>query len=195
MKSTQGMDELPEPLAAARREARQRIDDDRRRHPQDLGPIFEALAAGLFEPGFNAEEAVPDPAAQRRFRIVVGVTPRAYRDRQLLKAALDLVRNTTLPILKIAAGLGFVDPVLFAKWFKWRTGVAPTTMRPAEVRLAGDDPPAPSPPAAESAGDEDWTDQECRQAAAWYVSPERGADLIRMARELYPALDDPPLSH
>lgn len=179
----------PDPLAAAKRLARQRIDDERRRYPDDLGPVFEALATGLFKPGFNAKAVVPDPAARRRFRLAVGVTPRAYCDRQLLATALKLVRETTIPILEIAPGLGFDDPELFAKWFKWRAGEAPTTMRPPNG-----DPPVDAQPPVESTADEPWTTREYLKAAAWDVSPERGAALIRKIRELYPALDDQPLA-
>lgn len=185
--------ERPDPLAVARRRARQRIDDDRRRYPEDLSPVFEAVAARLFEPGFNVKAVVPDPAAWRRFRLRVGVTPQVYRDRQLLETALELVRQTTLPVLEIAAGLGFADPQLFTKWFKWRTGEAPAAMRPADGH-----PPAPAqspmPPPAETPGEKPWAVRECRQAAAWAVSPGRGAELIRKFHELYPALADQPLS-
>lgn len=183
--------ERPDPLAAARRRARQRIDDERRRHPEDLRPVFEALAARLFEPGFNPKTAVPDRAARGQFRLTVGVTLRAYCDRQLLDAALKLVRETTLPILEIAAGLGFEDPELFAKWFRWRTGKAPTSMRPATGEQR-DPPKSPAPPVAGGSSEEPWTVPEYRQAAAWDMSPELGAVLIREVRELYPELDDPP---
>jgi len=181
---------LADPLAAATRRARQRIDQDRRRYPRILGPVFETLADRLFEPGFKAEAAA-DPAVCRRFRIAVGVTPRAYADRQLLDTALELVQETTLPILEIAAALGFDDPELFCKWFRWRTGEAPTTMR----RPVSDPPPGRSPaaPAGETAG-KPWTDRHWRKAAAWAESPERGAAMIRQIRELYPALDDQPTS-
>jgi hypothetical protein len=64
-------------------------------------------------------------------------------------------------------------------------------MRPAEVRRADDHPPAPSPPAAGAGGDGTWTHRECRQAVAWGVKAQRGAELISIARNLYPALDDP----
>lgn len=180
---------LADPLAAATRRARQRIDHDRRRYPPILGPVFEALADRLFEPGFKAEEAA-DPAVCRRFRLAVGVTPRVYADRQLLDTALELVRETTLPILEVAAALGFDDPELFAKWFRWRTGESPTTMRGPVS-----DPPGPSPatPADETTG-KPWTDRHWRKAAAWAESPERGAAMIRKIRELYPALDDRPTS-
>lgn len=180
--------ERPDILAAVRRQARQRIDDDRQRYPEDLGPVFEILAARLFEPGFYAKAAVPDQTARRRFRLAVGLTPRAYRDRQLLEAALELVRETTLTVRDIAAGLGFDDPELFTKWFRRRTGEAPTTLRPT----AGGPPDQIStPPDAETVEDEPWTDRECRKAAAWAVGPRRGATLIRIIRELYPALDRP----
>jgi len=176
---------LTDPLAAARRRARQRIDQDRRRYPRILGPVFEALADGLFEPGFKAEAAA-DPAVCRRFRLAVGVTPRAYADRQLLDTALELVQETTLPILEIAAALGFDDPELFGKWFRWRTGEAPTTMRRTGSDLPGR---SPATPADETAG-KPWTDKHWRKAAAWDESPERGAAMIRQIRELYPGLDD-----
>jgi len=180
--------ERPDPLDAARRRARQRIDDDRRRFPEDLGPVFAAVAARLFEPGFNAKAEVPDLAAWRRFRLRVGVTLQVYCDRRLLETALELVQKTTLPIMEIAAGLGFDEPELFTKWFKWRTGEAPAAMRPTNGL-----PPAPTQPAAATPDDKPWTVRECRQAAAWDVSPGRGAELIRKLYELYPALVDQPL--
>lgn len=184
-------DALPVPVATARRQARQRLREDRRRYPENLGPIFDVLAARLFEPGFNAKTVIPDRAARRRFRLAVGVTLRTYRDRQLLRVALELVRETALPILEIAAGLGFDDPELFRKWFQWRTGKAPMAMRSPEGEAPDHDPDPP----ADATGDEvPWTDRECRQAAAWDVSPRRGAELCRKIRELYPEVDDPPLS-
>lgn len=182
-----------DPLAAARRRARQRIEDDRRRSPEALRPVFEALSARLFEPGFNAKTVAPEAAIRRRFRLEVGPSLRVYRDRRLLEAALELVRKTALPVVEIAAGLGFDDPELFSKWFKRRTGESPVAMRsPSGPQL----PPAasPAPPAAEPTGGASWTVRECRQAAAWDVSPERGAALAEKIRELYPALADPPRS-
>jgi len=173
----------PHPLAAAKDRARQRIDHDRQRYPESLGPVLAAIAANLFTPGWKAEAAV-EPAAWRRFRVALGITPGAYRDRQVLETALELVRESTLPILEIAAGLGFDDPELFTKWFKWRTGEAPTTMR------SGDEPDT-GPPAGQTT---DWQDRDWRKAAAWDESPQRGAAMIRKIRELYPALDHHPPS-
>lgn len=181
--------ERPGLLTAAKRRARQRMDDDRRRYPEDLGPVFEALAASLFKPDFNAKSAVPDPVARGRFRIEVGVSPRAYRDRYLLETALETIQRTSLPILEIAAGLGFAEPELFRKWFQWRTGEAPLTMRSqaagSPARAAG------SPPrSAVANGDQAWSTRECRRAAAWDVSRERGVVLIEEIRALYPAIAD-----
>jgi len=198
MASSEGEPEYPRedrggqganPLSAAKRRARRRIDEDRRRHPEDLKPVFEALAARLFEPGFDANLAALNPAARLRFRLKVGATLRAYRDRQLLDTAMDLVCGSELLLAEIAEALGFGDLVSFRKWFKWRTGEAPQALRTG--RRDGSAAASQVAPAADEVFP-GWSMPQIRLALLGGVSRERAADLMRQIREAYPHLDSQP---
>lgn len=198
MASSEGEPEYPredrgsegaDPLTAAKRRARRRIEEDRRCYPEDLRPVFETLSARLFEPGFDANSAAPSPALRQRFRLEVGATLRAYRDRQLLDTAMDLVRGSELPIAEIAAALGFADLVSFRKWFKWRTGKAPQTLR--TVRRDEGAAASEAAPVADEVFP-GWSMPQIRLALLGGVSRERAADLIRKIRESYPQVEQQP---
>lgn len=177
------------PLSTVRSRAREKIAEDQLAVPAAVRPHLEAFARGLFEPGFDAATIAPEPEAQRQFRFALGVSPRIYCDRLLFDAARWLVCETELPVLAIAAGLGFAEPEAFSRWFKYRTGLSPMKLR-AEAR-----PPVVDAPASDrrekSVGDPVRSPRAWRHVLSGDSTAESGHALIRRLYEAYPEAREP----
>ena len=65
----------------------------------------------------------------RRFKATMGVTPRAYRDQQLVLRAQAMLNSQELTIAGIAQQIGFTGGSHFAAWFKRQTGQTPQQWR------------------------------------------------------------------
>lgn len=69
----------------------------------------------------------------RVFRQAYGVTPHAYFLERKLALAKNLLRNTRLPIKRIAHDLSFADEYYFSNVFKQKVGVTPRAYRMQDV--------------------------------------------------------------
>lgn len=63
------------------------------------------------------------------FRKKFGISPKQYLMNLKLDKAKNMLSTTDLPILLIAASLGFADQLSFSRTFKGRAGVSPTDYR------------------------------------------------------------------
>lgn len=65
----------------------------------------------------------------RLFCARMGVTPKAYMQRQRVESAKTLLRTTDRQIQEIAAAVGFCDPLYFSRVFQKLEGLTPTAFR------------------------------------------------------------------
>ena len=65
----------------------------------------------------------------RTVKKILGKTPREVISGELLQYSLTLLRNNELSIMEISAALHFSEQAAFCKFFKKRTGVAPSEYR------------------------------------------------------------------
>ena len=63
------------------------------------------------------------------FRDKFGVSPKQYLTRLKLDKAKNLLSSTDLPVVMIAASLGFPDQLSFSRAFKGKVGMPPTAYR------------------------------------------------------------------
>jgi len=172
-------------LAEARELALRTLHADQSKAPADVARHLEMLAGRLFEPCFDADELAADPEARRRFRLEIGVTAKAYRDQRLLEAANHLVCRSDLPLARIAAGLGFIEPAAFSRWFKYRMGAAPSKLRAAARAPAGK-VTSVTPAGIDRADSETWSMRTLRRILIGDATPEQGQSLIRWLLAAYP---------
>ncbi len=66
---------------------------------------------------------------EKQFKAYSGTTPRDFRLECRLERAELLLRNTTIPIHRIAEELGFYDAAAFCKLFKKKKGLSPSVLR------------------------------------------------------------------
>jgi AraC-like DNA-binding protein len=66
---------------------------------------------------------------ERRFRAIVGVSPRQLLTQTRVDAAARLLRETSTPLNRIAMDCGFYDQALFSRQFKLATGLTPGEYR------------------------------------------------------------------
>lgn len=63
------------------------------------------------------------------FKRAAGISPRAWRESQLLRRAQFLLQGTSLPVAEIARQLGMRDPFYFSSRFRRFCGQSPTEYR------------------------------------------------------------------
>jgi AraC-like DNA-binding protein len=106
--------------------------------PSPIDPRVAACAAELERPRFLS--CVPYERLtrlgglsrvqlDRLFRSELGVTPKAYADRQCLAAAMRTLAEGHRSIKEIAYGLGFQTPAHFSAWFRKVRGETPRQYR------------------------------------------------------------------
>jgi transcriptional regulator GlxA family with amidase domain len=71
---------------------------------------------------------------ERRFRAILGVSPRQLLTKTRVDAAARLLREADLPLNQIAVNCGFYDQALFCRQFRLSTGMTPGQYRGAAVR-------------------------------------------------------------
>lgn len=69
------------------------------------------------------------------FRRLAGVSPRAWRESQLLRNAQFLLQSTSLPVAEIAYRLGIKDPFYFSTRFRRFCGQSPTEYRQSHLDI------------------------------------------------------------
>lgn len=90
---------------------------------EPIGPDEMAAAAALSPSRLGA-----------LFRQEIGVSPRAFLERQRIAKARQLLAMTDLPVKAIAAEVGFASEFYFANRFRQATGLSPTACRAAARR-------------------------------------------------------------
>ena len=124
-------------IRAAQEVARQRIRQDQRGTPPDVGKILGTLAEGLFDPAFTIAAAKrasgATQAAVLRFQRRFGMTMQIYVRQRKLEAAKEMVDDLRVDLCAVPEALGFGDDMeRFCRWFKEWTGTTPTQRR-AEI--------------------------------------------------------------
>lgn len=91
-------------------------------HDSWRDPAFgiAALADGL---------AIHRSTLSRRFRRVTGSTPADYVTGLRIQGAMDLLKESHLPVAEIARRCGYADPNYFSRIMKKRLGVSPSGFR------------------------------------------------------------------
>lgn len=95
-----------------------------------------ALAAGLSEFHFS-----------RAFKKSTGQSPYAYVIARRIEAAKRLLGESSLPIVRVAACVGYTTQAHFTGAFRQHTGTTPKVYRDSFVAQPAGEPPVGSPPA------------------------------------------------
>lgn len=66
---------------------------------------------------------------QRLFSQTFGESPQAFLTRLRFERARDLLLNSDLPTIEIAAEVGYASPATFVRQFKSKTGLTPLDFR------------------------------------------------------------------
>jgi AraC family transcriptional regulator len=98
-----------------------------RRRAQVAAELIESGTAQLSE--LATHVGVSAFHLLRIFRRELGVTPRQYAIRMRLRRAIDLLRDTRIPITEIAFDSGFGDVSHFVKTFTREIGCSPSRFR------------------------------------------------------------------
>ena len=69
------------------------------------------------------------------FHEVMGKSPVGYLTEIRVQRAKELLRDTSLPVLEIAASVGIKNPYYFSRFFKKQTGLSPTDYRKEKTAL------------------------------------------------------------
>jgi AraC-like DNA-binding protein len=110
---------VPDPHSRLVEEARELLVDTCQSH----SPVHAlALKMGISYSRFR-----------RSFRGHTGISPHQFRLSQRLARAQQMLTDTTLPIAKIAADLGFTSQAYFARIFRRQTGFSPSVWRSNQV--------------------------------------------------------------
>ncbi len=89
-------------------------------------------ARGISIATLAAELGLSTGWLHRAFRRRTGTTPRAFRERVRLERARDLLGAGGLPVVKVAALVGYRDPLYFSRAYRRHFGHPPTEDRPAQ---------------------------------------------------------------
>jgi AraC-like DNA-binding protein len=73
----------------------------------------------------------------RLFRHHLGVSPKHYFLSRKMSWAKHLLREGTMPVKSIAAGLGYADPLYFSSQFHRHAGMSPKAFRSGSEAIRG----------------------------------------------------------
>ena len=94
-----------------------------------LGMLAVAPIGALPWPELARVSGLSRTHLDRLCRARLGITPRAARDRELLRRASSLLADPELSVAAVARRLGFRDPSHFVKWHRRQAGVTPRNAR------------------------------------------------------------------
>ena len=75
------------------------------------------------------QHKVSVPSLRRHWHRIMGISPGQYHAMHQMQTAQELLANTSLPITKVAEGLGYADPLYFSRKFRKQVGMSPTDYR------------------------------------------------------------------
>ncbi len=121
-------------LEAAASDALARIREDRERASEKLKPLLEYLEANLFDPRLNVNRlkqacGVRDNSIAILFHSQVGYPPKAYLSDRRMETAAIVLRDTDLPISRIADMVGYSSLAVFSRAFNRWAGQRPKVFR------------------------------------------------------------------
>lgn len=79
---------------------------------------------------------------ERKFKSILGMSPRTYWMKNRIRMACDLIRNSRRSLCQIANDLGFCDQSSFTQQFKKHAGVTPRRFQQLQTSRASDSPSA-----------------------------------------------------
>jgi AraC-like DNA-binding protein len=94
-----------------------------------LAQLATAPIGALPWPALAKASGLGRTQLDRLCRERLGITPRAARDRELLRRATTLLADGELTVAAVAERLGFRDPSHFVKWHRRQAGVTPRRAR------------------------------------------------------------------
>lgn len=105
-----------------------RSHDDRLVHDAQSA-IQQDLVSPLTVAAMAAYLGVSTRTLGRRFDAAIGMNPRGYLEEVRIESAKRLLEQTSNPVGRICAEVGFLDETAFRRAFRRRVGVTPTAYR------------------------------------------------------------------
>jgi AraC-like DNA-binding protein len=92
--------------------------------------LMEANVSGAINlPGISEQIGISTSRLNEIFKTYTSMTPYQYYMQLKIKKAADLLEQKDTPIKEVAYSLGFEDQYYFSRFFKKKTGVAPSAWR------------------------------------------------------------------
>jgi AraC-like DNA-binding protein len=111
-----------------------RVAEDRNRRLLRARDTIDRSYASPLDVATLARVAHVSPAHfARQFRAVFGETPHRYLQRRRIERAMELLRDTELPVTEICLDVGFVSLGTFSRTFSAVVGKSPTAYRERSV--------------------------------------------------------------
>ena len=116
------IESLHAPLGNPTNEMEAMVEDLRQAllHVEDPGQHIQLIAE---------QHNVSVPSLRRHWHRIMGISPGQYHTMHQMQTAQELLVNTSLPVIKIAEGMGYADPLYFSRKFRKQVGVSPTMYR------------------------------------------------------------------
>ena len=174
-------DQLQRLRDTAAEETLARVRRDRAGASLKVRPLLEYLETHLFDPELNVTElkracGVRDNSIAIHFHAAVGQPPRAYIEERRFDTAVNLLRDTDLPVGQISELLGYSTLQVFSDGFSRWSGQRPTAFRKDSRSAVQAETPA---------ADAVFDDQLWSRAFGGELEPHRAQRLIQQVRRLY----------
>jgi AraC-like DNA-binding protein len=111
------------------------VEDRNRRMLRARDTMDRAFAHPLDVPALARVAHVSPAHFSRQFRATFGETPHRYLQRRRVERAMELLRETDLPVTEICLDVGFHSLGTFSRIFREVVGESPTQYR---ARFAGE---------------------------------------------------------
>jgi len=117
----------------ARVQARSNTSTDENRYAEAVRKacclMSERIQDSFSSDSFAKEYGMSQTSFRRHFKRITGLAPNQYLLELRLRKAQSLVTSTNLPIYTIARECGFENTLYFSRFYKQRTGSAPSEQR------------------------------------------------------------------
>jgi AraC-like DNA-binding protein len=105
------------------------IEDRNRRMLRARDTMDRAFAQPLDVPALARVAYISPAHFSRQFRATFGETPHRYLQRRRVERAMELLRETDLPVIKICLDVGFNSLGTFTRTFRAIVGEPPSAYR------------------------------------------------------------------